>query len=241
MRIAILSDIHGNLEAFEAVLAALSKIPTDAAVCLGDMVGYGPDPEAVVQRVRERNIPAVMGNHELALADEKVRGWFNRDAAASLDWTERQLSRGSLSYLKDLPLCRVVRGSRMVHGFPPESATRYLFQVLDQGLVRTFETMPEPLCFVGHTHFLEIVSYDGDAVTRGPIREPGAVLAPESRHIVNVGSVGQPRDEDKRAAFMVWEAEKNLLELYRVSYDASGTARKIREAGLPETHARRLI
>jgi len=237
---AVISDIHGNQEALDRVLEDIDRSGVQGIFCLGDMIGYGPEPEAVVQRIRARAIPAVMGNHELAAADPKILKFFNPLARRSLQLTLRMLSEESLQYICGLPAYAVLNDCRFVHGFPPDSINTYLFQVGTDKLVQTFGQMSEALCFVGHTHILELISCDGQTAMQKTLCRGRVDLGRSQKHIVNVGSVGQPRDVDNHAKYVVWDSEKQDLEVRYVSYEIEAVVQKIIAAGLPEVHAYRL-
>lgn len=243
MRLAILSDIHGNLEALEAVLADLEGQGVDRTACLGDLVGYGPDPEAVVSLARERGWACVLGNHELGLTDVRQRRWFNPPTRESLRVTRGLLGQASLAWLGGLPRWLALEGCRLVHGFPPDSVVTYLFEVGDEQLRVEMARLAEEVCFVGHTHLLELVSLEpgaGGGLRREALKEGTVALAAGARHLVNAGAVGQPRDGDKRAKYVIWDDRTRELTVRCLAYDAAATAAKILARGLPEINARRL-
>lgn len=240
MRLAVLSDIHANLEALQQVLVDIDRAEIDAIVSLGDNIGYGPDPNAVIGLLRQRGIPSVLGNHELAVVSPRHLGWFNPLARRSLRWTIDRLSEQSRAFIGRLPGALKLYGFRFVHGFPPRAITTYLFQASPQRILKTFQRLAEPLCFIGHTHDLERLEYDGHEVSRHPLREGGVALCPENRHILNIGAVGQPRDGDNRAKYVIWDSLEKVLTVRFVAYDITKVVRKIKAAGLPEAHADRL-
>lgn len=240
MRIAILSDIHGNLDALQKVLADIDASEVDEMVCLGDCIGYGPEPEAVIAEIRGRRMPTIIGNHEMAVCDPSHLHWFNPMARCSLETTLTMLSADSLSYIKHLPYSRVLHDCRCVHGFPPDSAQQYLFQKSAYELKQAFAAMIEPICFIGHTHDLEIIRYDGRKLERDPLHEGLTHLVPGDRYLINVGSVGQPRDGTNHAKYVIMDKDRAHVETRFITYDIAVTAAKIKAAGLPETHARRL-
>lgn len=240
MRLAIISDIHGNLEAFKAVLSDIDTSKPDRMVCLGDNVGYGPDPEAVVQLLRLRGIESVMGNHELGLFDDQVLNWFNPRARVSLKRTRQMLSDESLSFLATLPKAIVLEKIRFVHGFPPDSPLVYLFQIPDSSLHRVLERMAEQICFIGHTHVLRLALWEPHVFEKRRLKQQAFYLPPGSKAIVNVGSVGQPRDGDNRAKYVLFDTRENRIDVRAVDYPREVTIRKIIEAGLPREHAERL-
>lgn len=240
MKIAILSDIHGNNEAFRAVLEDIDNAKIEKMVCLGDCIGYGPEPETVIQEIRRRNIPNIIGNHEMAVGDSDHLNWFNPMARKSLERTIEMLSQDSLDYIKTLDYSLAIEGSRCVHGFPPDSARTYLFRISSHGLKTTLSTMPEPICFVGHTHDLEIIEYSGKNIERWPLKKAIQPLNRTYKYIINVGSVGQPRDGNNNAKYVIWDTQKNEIDVRYIPYDIASTVAKIKAAKLPESHANRL-
>ncbi|MDJ0780630.1 MAG: metallophosphoesterase family protein [Desulfosarcinaceae bacterium] len=240
MRIAVISDIHGNMDAFDQVTAELRDIGVDETICLGDCVGYGAESEKVVAAIHDLEVPVVMGNHELAMVHPNQLKWFNPLAQTSLAMTRSALSPESLAIIASWPRFVSKHGARFVHGFPPDRAKMYLFQAREDHFRRAFAACEERLCFVGHTHELELVVFDGDTVERMPLAAPVS-LKPHCRYIVNVGSVGQPRDGGKRAKYILWDTLEDSLMVGRVAYDNERAAQKIRQAGLPEAHARKLL
>jgi len=225
MRLAIISDIHGNWDAFQAVLKNMDRAGVDAVVCLGDNIGYGPEPNEVIAALQQRNIPSVLGNHELAFLQPERLAWFNPTARQSLSLTFERLSEGSRSYISRMEAVLVDHGCRFVHGFPPDSISTYLFQATDHQIISVFNTLPEPISFVGHTHVIEMISFDGRTVMHKALSEGTVRFAAEQRHIINVGSVGQPRDGDTRASFAV--VADGRAEIHRVPYDFRRTQAKI--------------
>lgn len=240
MKLAVVSDIHGNLEALEAVLSDSAQAGAGSTVSLGDNIGYGPDAERVVTCLRRRAIPSVMGNHELAIADPKFLEWFNSAARESLQKTVPTLSAASLEFITGLPAARVDGPCRFVHGFPPDQITPYLFHRSKEQLFKAFEQMNERICFVGHTHHLELVTFDGHSVQRERLSEGTLRLQKDRQYIINAGSVGQPRDGNNTAKYLLWDADQNTLTVRFVPYDHIAVAVKIVTCGLPAVHARRL-
>ena len=240
MRLAVISDIHGNLEAFNQVLADIEASNVDDIICLGDNIGYGPDSEAVVNKVREHRIPSLMGNHESVVSDSRRLEWFNPLARKSLEMTAEMLSGDTIRYVSRLERSLVSHGCRFVHGFPPNSVRTYLFLVSERELTAAFARMEETRCFVGHTHRLDLIGYDRDLVDDIPFSKGITKLDKDKKYIVNIGSVGQPRDGDNNAKYVIWDSEKDHLELKFIPYDIASAAKKILAAGLPEAHARKL-
>ena len=181
-----------------------------------------------------------MGNHELGLVDSLHLGWFNPVARKSLLMTRALLSEDSRRYLGSLPTTLTVAHCLAVHGAPPASVTTYLFELHLYELAGILSHIEERLCFVGHTHDLELVAYDGAEVRRSPLRKGLIELPADCRYIINVGSVGQPRDGNNNAKYVIWDAAANVLEVRYVPYDIETTVKKIRDLHLPEINARRL-
>ncbi|MDK9707280.1 MAG: metallophosphatase family protein [Desulforhopalus sp.] len=240
MKIAVVADIHGNLEALEAVNADLLGQGVDRVICLGDSIGYGPDPEAVVTRLRSLGYQSVLGNHELALADPRARRWMNFQAADNNIITATLLSEENRSYCCSLPTHLALDQAYFVHGFPPDSVFRYLSRQSDDTLATLFTTFPHSLLFLGHTHKLAIIWQDQGAIIRRPLGREHLELLPGRKYVVNAGSVGQPRDGDNCAKYLLWDCAAASLEVRFVAYDYHTTMRKIRERGFPETYATRL-
>lgn len=240
MRLAIISDIHGNLEAFKEVLADIDRSHIDGLACLGDNIGYGPEPERVIDLVRERDIPSVMGNHELAVVDIKYLNWMNPTARKSLVMTSELLSDDSVDYIRTLPPTMTYHGSLCVHGCPPDSIVTYLFQLSTAQLEEAFVAMEKKICFLGHTHDLGIISFNGEDLVRAPMGNGIVSLHKDHQYIINVGSVGQPRDGNNNAKYVIWDTASESIEVRFIPYDIAATANKIIELGFPELNARRL-
>ncbi len=237
MRFLILSDIHGNWEALEAVLAS-SKGQWDRAVCCGDLVGYGADPNACVDWVREYVSTVIRGNHDRACAGIEDLEWFNPIARAAALWTQGVLTPENTEYLRSL-----ARGPAeldefaVVHGSPLDE-DEYVVALEDARALEGY--LPAPRCFFGHTHIQGGFEYRRNglrALMGGDGMRP---LDRDSWYLINPGSVGQPRDGDPRAAYAVFDTEEDRVDLLRTSYDIFKAQRKILKAGLPEPLALRL-
>lgn len=240
MRIAVVSDIHGNWDALAAVLEDIDTIGVDSIICLGDCIGYGAEPDRVLQTMQQRGIPSMLGNHEQAVLEPKRLDWFNPLARQSLVKTAAMLTENSRRYINGFPSHSVLNGCRFVHGFPPDSVTTYYFEVPSAEKRRILSAMPEAHCFIGHTHDLKLVDYDGRTLTEAALTEEPVSLIPQRRYVVSVGSVGQPRDGDNRAKYVIWDARAKALRVRYVSYDIAAAAAKIIAAGMPRIHADRL-
>jgi len=235
--IAVISDIHGNLEALEAVLADARREKVDAVVCLGDIVGYGADPNACLERVREEAMVTVLGNHDAAACNPRLADNFNEVARTAIRWTRQALTEENLDVLRSLPYDFVEGETRYVHA-SPDDPPAWHYILTEQEAWNAFEACPEPVCFVGHSHVpLRVLLRGGRLLVAEPdVLEIGA----EERALLNVGSVGQPRDGDWRASYALWDPIARRMVARRVDYDLQKAAGKIRAAGLPEVLAKRL-
>jgi predicted phosphodiesterase len=240
LRLAVISDIHGNLEAFQKALEDIQGCHIDYVVCLGDMVGYGPNPEGVVQLIREKNIPTVMGNHELAILEPRYLERFNPLSQLSLYKTKNLLSHESIHFIRTLENQMILGDSLFVHGTPPDSVMTYLFELSSEEINTLFRTRAETKFFVGHTHDLVLKGNDVNGIYSRSLTQEIFPFKTGQKYIVNVGSVGQPRDGNNRAKYVIWDQETETLEVRFISYDIERTVQKILSLGLPEFHARRL-
>ncbi len=237
MRDLILSDIHANFTALEAALSAAAN-RWERAVCLGDVVGYGPDPNEVIDRVRGLEAITIRGNHDKAACGVGDAEDFNPVARAAASWTHKQLRADNLTYLQELPQGPMqADGLAFVHGALHDE-DEYVFapaQALD-GLLES----PSPVTFFGHTHFQGGFSFRDNKLEVIQLRpEPGVAFAalrvePGTRYLLNPGSVGQPRDGDPRAAFAIADLDHRVVEFWRVPYDIEAVQQRMQRAGLPE-------
>jgi diadenosine tetraphosphatase ApaH/serine/threonine PP2A family protein phosphatase len=236
MRVAVLSDIHANLPALDAVLAALGKV--DAVWQLGDVVGYGPHPDEVVARLREIGATGVRGNHDVAALGALDVEWFNPAARRAVEWTARRISPETLAWLAGLPERAELGEMTLVHGSPRDPIWEYVMTTPDARA--NLAALATPYCFFGHTHVAAAWRDDGGRVE--PLDpSPGSVLALDGRRLLlNPGSVGQPRDGDPRASALVLDTEARRVTWHRVAYPIAKTQADIRAAGLPGTLADRL-
>ncbi len=243
MRYLILSDIHSNLAALEAVLAAVAG-KSEKAVCLGDLIGYGPDPDEVVSRVRELNPVVIRGNHDRAGSGLTDAEDFNPSARRAALWTRDRLSAENLNYVRAIPTGPLaVEDFLLVHGSTFDE-DEYLFDAYQA--LETLRQASHHLIFFGHTHLQGgFVLHDKKLeVLRIQLKEQSEAaelrLEPDARYLLNPGSIGQPRDGDNRAACAIYDSAEALVEFWRVPYDIALTQRRMTEAGLPEALIQRL-
>ena len=239
MSYGLISDIHGNLEALEAVLAELKDV--DGFLCMGDLVGYGADPNACVERIRALpKLTCVAGNHDLAAIGSYDLSWFNPFARAAIEWTAKQLSQENKDYLGSLPGTAHADSALLVHGSLPQEMG-YITSPNEARIC--FDAMPGDLTFIGHTHITEYYR------TRRGSRLPeqmalfsgGTIELKESvRYIVNPGAIGQPRDGNAAASLATWNVAAGTIEVRRVPYDIERAQAKMREAHLPDPLSERL-
>lgn len=240
MRYLMLSDIHANLEAFEAVLDSASDF--DKIWCLGDLVGYGPEPNECIERLREFDHVCVAGNHDWAALDRIDLEEFNPEAQIASRWTQAQLTDENRAFLDNLPTTLIEDGFTLVHGSPRQPVWEY---VLYPSIARpNFNHFGTQFCFLGHTHvpvIFELVFQEfGEfcELTQPPLNGP--IPLGEHRLILNPGSVGQPRDGDPRASYAILDLEHLTIEYRRVFYAIEKTQQRMAELGLPERLISRL-
>ena len=238
MRILVISDVHGNYPALEAVLA--SVVTVDAVWCLGDLVGYGPFPNQCIERISTLpNLTCVLGNHDAAVVDGRDIDRFNDEASHVIYWTKREITRENQAYLAKLPETVTTNWVTLIHGSPRMPIWEYLIDQMTAMI--NFAYFDTQLALVGHSHLplAFVVNEKGDSVDRAMI-QPGQVQKIESRCIFNPGSVGQPRDHDPRASYGILDPEAQTWEIHRVPYEVKKTQSAIIKAGLPEKLCKRL-
>lgn len=235
-RYAILGDIHSNLESLTVVVEDALKSDVDTFICVGDIVGYNANPAECLEKIRELACTVVRGNHDHYCSHDECLEDFHPLAANVIDWTRRQLSREQVAFLRDLKLSLRVDGFTIVHSTldMPEK-WGYVFDTLEADAHFNYQTTS--LCFHGHTHVPTVFEKVG-RVSRNDTKK--LKLALGRKYFVNVGSVGQPRDGDPRASYVIYDMEQKELEFRRLEYDVKVTQEKIRKVGLPERLAKRL-
>lgn len=236
MRILVMSDIHANYTALEAVLKDAGAV--DETWCLGDLVGYGPDPNAVVEEIREiKNLTCLMGNHDVGVIGKMSLDTFNGEAKRSLIYHEQVLSASNMDFIKSLPSNVKVRGeASIVHGSPRDPVWEYILNAMTASL--NFDYFDTPWCFVGHTHLPSMFIRDEEQtrILVSPT-QPDTIVQLRPKMILNPGSVGQPRDRDPRASYAIYDTEARTWTPKRVTYNIPEVQERIRAAKLPEKHA----
>lgn len=238
MRVAVISDIHSNLHALEAVLEDIEREAPDELWCLGDVVGYGPRPDECVDRARERAALSLCGNHDLAVLGTIDVGEFTGDAAAAALWTRSVLGAEQDAWLRTLAPQAVRPGVELFHGSPRDAVWDYVLTE-QVALISILET-EAPLVLVGHSHVALALGWDGASLTGGLAPAGTELDLAERRWLLNPGSVGQPRDGDPRAAWLLIDIAAGRAAFRRVPYPIEQTQAEIRERGLPDALAARL-
>ena len=237
MRVAVLSDIHANLRALDAILARIGSV--EAIWHLGDVVGYGPDPDAVVDRLRELGAIGVRGNHDLAATGDDVIRDFNEDARAAMEWTRQTITPATREWLGALPARLTIGACNLVHASPRDPIWEYI--VTDAIALANLAGMPTELGLFGHTHLPWAYLAAGAGAGGGnPARDRRQLGLAGRRALVNPGSVGQPRDGDPDASALVLDTELAEVTWVRAPYDVRGTQRAMRAAGLPARGVERI-
>lgn len=237
MRYAIFSDVHANLEAFKVVVKFLKRGKIDTIIFLGDIVGYGANPNQAIDLLKSLNVTCIAGNHDWAAVNKFDTTYFNRFARDAIKWTSKQLSAEGRTFLNGLTLGFSKKGFECVHGdlYYPENFN-YIRSINDA--YRNFRLMKENILFVGHSHRQEIYVLCDDKVTYN--RHAKFRIEDNCRYIINVGSVGQPRDGDNRACVCIYEDDTGTVVLHRLEYDIKKAADKILKAGLPPILSQKL-
>lgn len=239
MRYGIISDVHSNIEALDAVFGAFDASEIDELVCLGDIVGYGPSPNECCAALVDRGVVSIAGNHDEAAAKDFGLEYFSPLAREALEWNKAALTSGHLEFLAALPRERRFERFDIVHGAPVYHF-EYILDALDAEAA--FSRTDAKVTFVGHTHIAEVYYQDGSGRTYQQRLPAGGriEIAQGFRYIVNPGSVGQPRDRNPQAAYAVYDTEAGHVDVMRVAYDLAGVQRRIERAGLPVQLGERL-
>ncbi len=238
MRYIIFSDLHSNLEALTQFEKEIEKIPHDKLVCLGDIVGYGADPNTCVEWVMKNADISIAGNHDWAAVDLTDTTYFNSSAYESCLWTRKQLKKNNKEFLRSLPIDFEEGGVYWVHSSPYQpKAWHYITS--KAGAKRNFDNFATSICFVGHSHKPIVLEQTNDGEVKEHFSDRWSV-EPGSRYIFNDGSLGQPRDRNPDPAFMIYDSEEKTVEIHRFKYDLILAQEKIRDSGLPSDSAERL-
>jgi len=239
MRYAVISDIHGNLEALEAVLDDIDSRTIDVIICLGDIVGYYPDPEACVELIRRRVAYSVAGNHDFAAVGLMNIEHFTYYALRAIEWTKENLSEKSKEYLKTLPLTIQLDGLFFTHSSPAQPKNFvYIFPNSEKAIVEAFSSLVHKLNFIGHSHWPFILKQDDRSITR--CMEDIVTVTPGNYYLINVGSVGQPRNFNPCSSYMIYDTDESTLSSIFVRYDYTVTQQKVIANNLPQFLAERL-
>jgi predicted phosphodiesterase len=238
MHVAVISDIHGNRQAFEAVLGAIDAETVDEIWCLGDLVGYGADPDACVEMAFDRCELILAGNHDLAVTGALSLEEFSPGAAAAARWTQEAISARNLEALRPLPPQDLEHDVGLFHASPRDPIWEYVLSTLQAELC--LDAQSHRVCLVGHSHVALAFARRGDSVAGTACPEGSRADLGEGKWIINPGSVGQPRDADPRAAWMLLDLENWTASWRRVEYDIAGAQAAIHAAGLPQALAERL-
>jgi len=238
MRYLIISDIHGNLEAFEKILSKLNDVNADKIYCLGDIIGYGADPCECLTLAKKHFDCFLYGNHEYALFSPEYEEFFNPFAYAALEWTRGQLRKSDFDFIKSFSFMKIFDDFTLVHGSPKDPEEfYYIFSGYEADTA--FRHCTTNICFIGHTHVPQLFT---EGYVKGSYLEPGKFfLNRNKRYIINCGSVGQPRDGNPQTSYGIYDTVLKNVTINRISYPVHLTQEKIIKAGLPKILADRLI
>ena len=239
MKVAVISDIHANKQAFEAALEAISSSDAAEVWCLGDLVGYGADPDACVELAREHAAVCLAGNHDLAVTGEVPLDEFSRGASLAAQWTQDVIARDNLEFLEGLAAQGREDRVGLYHASPRDPVWEYVLSTLVADLC--LDAQDDRLCLIGHSHVaLSFTREEGELATGEPRRDGAQLDISSGEWLLNPGSVGQPRDGDPRAAWLLLDLDGMTASYMRTDYDIAGAAAAIRAARLPDSLAERL-
>lgn len=238
MRLALISDIHANLDALETVLEHIDSQKIDVIHCLGDVIGYGPEPAACIEKIDSTCKVKLLGNHEYVALGLLKKDNMNPSAKSSAEWTQSQLGDREISFMADYDLQTEEESCQLVHSSPFEpDKWHYLLSMHEAK--RALESLDQSVCFFGHTHIPMVFSVETD----GTIRQRSGMdfkIDPNKKYLINVGSVGQPRDDDPRACYVIFDTSENSATFNRIEYDVKKAQSKMIAAELPEMLIERL-
>jgi diadenosine tetraphosphatase ApaH/serine/threonine PP2A family protein phosphatase len=240
MRYVLMSDIHGNLEALQATIEAARRFEPYQLMCLGDVVGYGADPQPCIELISDKSNLMLAGNHDLAVAGVISTEEFNSIARQSIEWTRDQLSGEDKELLANLPLQYIDGDYCYTHASPVDPMRFVYIRTLEE-VAEVFAHIGQQFCFVGHTHLPVLVTMNKKTGRMEVVRDHRVRLSDTTRYFINVGSIGQPRDSNPDACMVVLDEEEGTLEFVRVPYDISKSQGKILSNGLPSYLAERLV
>jgi predicted phosphodiesterase len=239
MKVAVVSDIHSNRQAFEAVLEAVADSDASELWCLGDLVGYGADPDACVELARRHTAVCLAGNHDMAVVGELPLDDFTRGASIAAQWTREVIAPENLGFLEGLRPQGEEEAVGLYHASPRDPVWEYVLSALLAELC--LDAQPHRICLIGHSHVaLSFVRHEGTPATGEPCREGTELDLSSGEWLLNPGSVGQPRDSDPRAAWLLLDLDDRLVSYRRTRYDVAGAADAIKAARLPNSLAERL-
>jgi len=234
----ILSDIHSNLQAFDAVIRSFPKEDDVRIICAGDIIGYGANPVECMNIMREEGIKSVLGNHDAGLVGKMDMSRLTAHAVEALNWTSGQIKKQDFDYLDQLPFVLTENEFQVVHG-TLDAPEEFAYLTGSVEALRTFEVLKTRICFVGHTHRPGVYMEMDGKIYQFSKKE--IILDDSANYIINVGSVGQPRDYDNRACYCVYYPTEGIVEFRRVEYDIKSAKKAILRAGLPESLGERLL
>jgi predicted phosphodiesterase len=238
MRLGIFSDVHGNMEALDIVLNALKKEEVNLTICLGDLVGYGPDPNECVEKIMAASDIVLAGNHDYAAVNLESTEHFNESARTAIEWTSRVLTPESQEILSKLPLMETIDNILIVHA-TPEQPEQWHYISSAEDAYRNLVNMSVPICFVGHSHVpMAFIQQTEEQILLQSAAEVN--IQPDQKTIINVGSVGQPRDGDPRAAYGIYDMKENQFHLKRLDYPIRKVQEKMQKENLPSFLIERL-
>lgn len=238
MRYAIISDIHSNLEALTAVLSHIKNNKVDKILCLGDIVGYGPNPNECAALVKSTSALSILGNHDFACIEQSEIEYFNQFARQAVYWTIENLSEISYSFISQLPLCENIDNFYLVHASPDQPSHWNYILSIDQAIYN-FSYFDAQICLIGHSH-IPVIFVETTQKNYLIKRESYLKINKGERYLINIGSVGQPRDYNPNAAYALLDTTTKEFHLYRVPYDFKKTQQKMRKKGLPDFLIERL-
>ncbi len=239
MKVAVISDIHANRQAFEATLEAVAASDASEVWCLGDLVGYGADPDACVELAREHAAVCLAGNHDLAVTGELSLEEFSKGASLAVQWTREVIDPENLAFLQTLTPQGEESSVGLYHASPRDPVWEYVLSALLAELC--LDAQDHRVCLIGHSHVaLSFVRHEGELATGEPRRDGERLDVAEGEWLLNPGSVGQPRDGDRRASWLLLDLDGMAASFHRADYDVAGAAAAIRAARLPDSLAERL-